>query len=85
MKTLLYTATLKSTAFCLSVINAGRTTRRWFDTDETLAPLLVLIAQIAFLVAALVAKHLVLSVVKFFQLVQLSFEFYCQDCVESAV
>ena len=79
------TATVQFIAFCLSVINAGQATRRWFETDEVIAPLLILIAQIAFLLVALAVKHFVLGVVKFFQLAHMGFEFYCQECVDAAV
>ena len=85
MKTFLYNAAVQSIVLCLNVIEAGRATRRWFETDEVIAPLLILVAQIAFLVVALTAKHAVLGVVKFFQLAQLGFEFYCQECVDAAV
>ena len=79
------TATIKTIAFCLNIVNAGRATRRWFETDEIIAPLLILVAQIAFLAAALTAKHAVLGVVKFFRLAQLGFEFYCEEAVAAAV
>ncbi|NEZ61975.1 hypothetical protein D0962_04165 [Leptolyngbyaceae cyanobacterium CCMR0082] len=85
MQSLLYTATVQFIAFCLSVVNAGQATRRWFETDEVIAPLLILIAQIAFLLVALTVKHFVLGVVKFFQLAHMGFEFYCEQVVEAAV
>ncbi|NEZ64635.1 hypothetical protein D0962_17880 [Leptolyngbyaceae cyanobacterium CCMR0082] len=80
-----YTATVQFIASCLAVINAGRATRRWFETDEAIAPLLILIAQIAFLLVALTVKHFVLGIAKFFQLAHMGFEFYCQECVDAAV
>ncbi|NEZ67798.1 hypothetical protein D0962_34435 [Leptolyngbyaceae cyanobacterium CCMR0082] len=80
-----YTATVQFIAFCLSVINAGQATRRWFETDEVIAPLLILIAQIAFLLVALTVKHFVLGVVKFFRLAHMGFEFYCEQVVDAAV
>lgn len=79
------TATVQFIAFCLAVINAGRATRRWFETDEVIAPLLILIAQITFLLVALAAKHFVLGIAKFFKLAHMGFEFYCQECVDAAV
>ncbi|MEM1279469.1 MAG: hypothetical protein AAGG53_05455 [Cyanobacteria bacterium P01_H01_bin.152] len=78
------TAAIKTIAFCLSIVNAGRNTRRWFETDETIAPLLILVAQIAFLAIALTAKHAVLGVVKFVRLAQLGFQFYCEETVAAA-
>ncbi|EKU96685.1 hypothetical protein Lepto7375DRAFT_0553 [Leptolyngbya sp. PCC 7375] len=81
----LNTAAVQFIAFCLSVINAGRATREWFETDELIAPLLILIAQIAFLLVALTVKHFVLGIAKFFQLAHMGFEFYCQECVDVAV
>ncbi|EKU99746.1 hypothetical protein Lepto7375DRAFT_1814 [Leptolyngbya sp. PCC 7375] len=80
-----YTATVQFIAFCLSVINAGQATRRWFETDEEIAPLLILIAQIALLAVALTVKHFVLGVVKFFRLAHMGFEFYCEQVVDAAV
>ena len=85
MKDALYNATVQSIAFCLDVVNAGRATRRWFEADEVIAPLLILVAQIAFLIVALAAKHAVLGVVKFFHLAQLGFQFYCEEAVAAAV
>ena len=58
-----YTATVQSIAFCFNVVNAGRATRRWFETDEVIAPLLILFAQVVFLAVALTAKHTVLGVI----------------------
>ena len=85
MQSLLYTAAIQSIAFSLRVVNAGRATRNWFKTDDVIAPLLILIAQIAFLLVALAVKHSVLGVVKFFHLAQLGFEFYCQQAIDAAV
>ena len=78
-------AAIKTIAFCLNIVNAGHNTRRWFETDETIAPLLILVAQIAFLAAALTVKHAVLGVVKFVRLAQLAFQFYCEETVAAAV
>ena len=58
-----YNATVQSIAFCLNVINAGRATRRWLETDEVIAPLLILFAQVVFLAVALTAKHAVLGAI----------------------
>ena len=58
-----YNATVQSIAFCLDVINAGRATRRWFETDEVIAPLLILFAQVVFLAVALTAKHTVFGAI----------------------
>lgn len=81
----LNTAAIQSIAFGVRVIRAGQATRRWFETDEVIAPLLILVAQIAFLVLALAVKHAVLGVAKFFHLAQLGFEFYCQQAIDAAV
>ena len=85
MQAFLVNTAIQSIAFGIRVVNAGQATRRWFETDDVIAPLLILVAQIAFLLVALTVKHAVLGVVKFFHLAQLGFEFYCQQAIDTAV
>ncbi|ESA37327.1 hypothetical protein N836_03575 [Leptolyngbya sp. Heron Island J] len=57
MQSTLYTASFHAVKFALDTIEAGKSTRRWWETDETIAPLLKLVLEIVWLTILLAVDY----------------------------